>query len=281
MTSLTAGRKWAVIAGAVLIAVVGACADIPSSQRTSRRSPGSSSAQRGQENDPVESPAESAASPGTKTSTKSSGKSTSRPERGPFAEVSRVIDGDTVEVRLRGRTLDIRLIGVDTPETVHPFKPVQCFGPQASSFTESTLLGERVRLEFDVERVDRYGRTLAYLWLRDKMFNQMLVRRGFAQVSTYPPNVKYVDRFLDAQRKARATESGLWGAVCAKGSSGADKDAGSAGGGAKCDPNYTGTCVPQVSYDLDCGDISGSVKVVGTDKHGFDGDGDGYGCEAN
>jgi micrococcal nuclease len=121
---------------------------------------------------------------------------------GEPATVTRVIDGDTVEVRFKGESLDGRLIGIDTPETVDPSEPVGCYGPAASRFTTKMLEGEDVRLEFDVERTDRYGRTLAYVWLGDELFNETLVARGFATVTTYPPNVRYVDRFLAAQRDA-------------------------------------------------------------------------------
>ena len=131
--------------------------------------------------------------------------------RGVPATVTDVTDGDTVAVVLRGRELDVRLIGVDTPETVHPSEPVGCFGPEASRFTGSRLGGARVRLEFDVERIDQYGRTLAYVWIGGRLFNEVLVREGFAQVATYPPNVKYVERFLRAQRLAREESAGLWG----------------------------------------------------------------------
>jgi micrococcal nuclease len=130
---------------------------------------------------------------------------------GAPALVTRVVDGDTVEFRYRGRDVDVRLIGVDTPETVPPGQPVECGGPAASRFTEQQLDGERVRIEFDVERIDPYGRTLAYVWLGGRLFNRTLVARGFAQVATYPPDVKYVDVFLAAQRHARNRDLGLWG----------------------------------------------------------------------
>src|SRR4051812_5580760 len=117
--------------------------------------------------------------------------------------VTRVIDGDTIDVLFRGRNLDVRLIGVDTPETVAPSQPVECYGKAASDFTTRRLDRQPVRLEFDVERLDRYGRTLAYVWQGERMFNEILLRRGFAQVATFPPNVRYVDRFLVAERAAR------------------------------------------------------------------------------
>ncbi len=197
---------------------------------------------------------------------------------GKPAVVTRVIDGDTVEVRFRGRILDVRLIGVDTPETVDPSEPVGCYGPAASRFTEQELEGERVRLEFDVERLDRYGRTLAYVWVGDRLFNEVLVRRGFAQVATYPPNVKYVDRFLRAERRAREAEQGLWG-HCELG--GGDGGGTAGGGGGNCDPSYPTVCIPPPPPDLDCDDVSATgFRVEGADPHGFDGDGDGIGCES-
>jgi len=125
--------------------------------------------------------------------------------------VTRVVDGDTIEVQLGGREVDIRLIGIDTPESVAPDQPIECYGRRASAYTESRLEGEIVRLEFDVERLDRYGRTLAYVWVDDELFNETLVAEGYAVVTTFPPNVTYVDRFLAAQRAAREAGRGLWG----------------------------------------------------------------------
>jgi len=109
--------------------------------------------------------------------------------------VLRVIDGDTVEVTWSGGTESVRMIGIDTPETVHPTKEVQVYGKEASDFTKSHLTGKNVSLEFDVEKRDKYGRLLAYVWLDGIMFNETLVSQGYAQVSTYPPNIKYVEVF--------------------------------------------------------------------------------------
>lgn len=201
------------------------------------------------------------------------------PAPGVASRVTRVVDGDTVEARYGGQEVSVRLIGIDTPETVHPSEPVGCLGREASAFTTRRLEGARINLEFDVERTDRYGRMLAYVWVGGKLFNEEIVAQGFANVSTYPPNVKYEDRFLKAQRRARSNNRGLWApGACPEPA--APQPLGGGGGG-KCDPNYKGTCVPIVDYDLDCGDISGSVEVVGEDKHGFDADGDGFGCESN
>jgi micrococcal nuclease len=135
------------------------------------------------------------------------------PDRGGGGTVvTRVVDGDTAHVEIDGEDVTVRFIGIDTPETVAPDEPVECFGPEASAYTQRRLEGKRVRLEYDVEREDRYGRTLAYVWLGDELFNETLVRQGYALVTTFPPDVRYVDRFTAAQREARQDDAGLWGA---------------------------------------------------------------------
>jgi endonuclease YncB( thermonuclease family) len=111
--------------------------------------------------------------------------------RGPVVMVSKVVDGDTIEIApaVDGLT-EVRLIGVDTPETKDPRTGVQPYGEEAYRFTASALEGEEVSLEFDVERTDRYGRLLAYVWLPDgRMFNAVLLEEGYTQVATFPPNV--------------------------------------------------------------------------------------------
>ena len=129
------------------------------------------------------------------------------------ATVVRVVDGDTVVVSLQGQQETVRLIGVDTPETVHPTAGVEPFGPDASAFTKSLLPpGPEVRLEFDVQERDRYGRLLAYVYLPDgRMVNAEILRAGMGQPLTVPPNVKYVDLFVRLQREAREAGRGLWG----------------------------------------------------------------------
>jgi micrococcal nuclease len=124
--------------------------------------------------------------------------------------VERVVDGDTLIAPLEGRSERIRLIGIDTPEAVAPDRPVECFGPEASRYARERLEGRRVRLEFDVDLLDRFGRTLAYVWLGDELVNETLVAEGYAVVTTFPPNVRYVERFTDAQRRAREGGLGLW-----------------------------------------------------------------------
>lgn len=127
--------------------------------------------------------------------------------------VTKVVDGDTFWVddgSEKGKK--VRLIGVDTPETLHPKKGQEAYGREASDFTKSLLSSKKVRLEFDVDSLDRYGRLLAYVYLENGLFvNAELVRKGYAQVATFPPNVKYADYFLKLQRKARDRKLGLWG----------------------------------------------------------------------
>jgi endonuclease YncB( thermonuclease family) len=140
---------------------------------------------------------------------------------GPAAPVTRVVDGDTIHVMLDGRDQTVRLIGVDTPESVAPNQPVECYGKEASDFTRARLMGKAVVLEPDVSETDRFGRLLRYAWLDGTLFNEALVREGYAQVSTFPPDVKYVDRFLAAQRRgARVWPASASAAVRAAGCTG-------------------------------------------------------------
>jgi micrococcal nuclease len=124
----------------------------------------------------------------------------------------RVVDGDTIRVRLAGGEEPVRYIGVDTPESVKPGSPVECFARRASAFNARLVEGERVRLVSDVESHDRYGRRLAYVYrARDDLFvNAELVRQGYATVATFPPNVRYADEFERLARRARMSGRGLW-----------------------------------------------------------------------
>jgi micrococcal nuclease len=127
------------------------------------------------------------------------------------APVLTIVDGDTIDVRLEGRTVRVRYIGVNTPETKHPKKGVEPFGKEAAEANRRLVEGKTVRLELDVEKYDRYRRLLAYVYVDDTMINAELVRQGYAQVATYPPNVKYQELFLTLQREAREAKRGLWG----------------------------------------------------------------------
>ncbi|MBW3667750.1 MAG: thermonuclease family protein [Actinobacteria bacterium] len=131
------------------------------------------------------------------------------------ARVERVVDGDTLRVRIAGRREAVRLIGIDTPESVRPRTPVECFAKEAARrLGELAPPGTRVRLERDVEARDRFGRLLAYAYRRhDGLFlNLALAREGYAQVATYPPNVAHTADFTAAVSDARAAGRGLWSA---------------------------------------------------------------------
>jgi micrococcal nuclease len=128
--------------------------------------------------------------------------------------VVKVVDGDTIHVQVGDTREKVRYIGVDTPETKHPTKGVQCFGQKASEFNASLVAGERVRLVRDVEERDRYGRLLAYVYrVRDGLFvNAELARLGYAQPLSIPPDVRFADRFAALAREAREQGRGLWSA---------------------------------------------------------------------
>lgn len=126
------------------------------------------------------------------------------------AKVTRVVDGDTIEVQIGNKKETVRMILVDTPETKKPNTPIQPFGPEASKFTKDTLEGKEVKLEKDVSERDKYGRLLMYVWLGDQMFNEMLLEKGLARVAVFPPDVKYVDKFREIQKKAQEAGIGIW-----------------------------------------------------------------------
>src|SRR5215210_3247118 len=128
--------------------------------------------------------------------------------------VLRVVDGDTIQVRLDGRREKVRYIGVDTPESVKPGTPVECFAKRASAYNERLVGGRRVRLVRDAEARDRYGRLLAYVYREeDGLFvNAALVRGGYAQPLTIPPNVAHAGEFRRLAAAARRAGRGLWSA---------------------------------------------------------------------
>lgn len=135
--------------------------------------------------------------------------------------VTRVVDGDTLQLETRER---VRLIGIDTPEMHESDKlhrdsqrsgrdegTIKAMGRKAYEFTRALVEGKRVSLEFDVEKYDKYDRLLAYVYLKDGTFvNAEIVKQGYASLMTFPPNVKYVDKFLKLYREARENDRGLW-----------------------------------------------------------------------
>jgi micrococcal nuclease len=130
------------------------------------------------------------------------------------AVIVHVVDGDTVDVRIDARTERVRLIGINTPETKDPRRPVECYGPEASALTALLLpTGTGVRLERDAEARDDYGRLLAYVWRSDGLFvNQELARQGAAVVLSIRPNTAYAALIAAAADQARRARRGLWGA---------------------------------------------------------------------
>ncbi len=139
------------------------------------------------------------------------------------ARVLRVIDGDTIEAQVThrvegpgagdaesGRTYSVRLLGIDTPESVKPNSPVECFGKEAFSAARVLLEGREIRLVADVEEADAYGRLLRYVYFGDEMANARLVVNGYANAYTYPPNVRHSELLLQLERFAREENRGLW-----------------------------------------------------------------------
>ena len=135
--------------------------------------------------------------------------------------VTRVVDGDTAVITVDGAERRVRFLGVDTPETVHPNKPVQFYGPEASSFTKTSLTGKRVWLEYDKSPQDRYSRHLAYIWtakpksitdetIRRDMFNARLLLGGYGKVLIIKPNNRYAKQFSEFESEARSSRRGVW-----------------------------------------------------------------------
>lgn len=195
-----------------------------------------------------------------------------------------VVDGDTIKVDIGGTVYSLRYIGIDTPETVDPNSPVGWMGPEATAANAELVAGQTVYLEKDVSETDGFGRLLRYVWLERPtgwlLVNEELVRLGFAAAISYPPDVRYQDLFLAAQRAASAANRGLWGPTPAPLPTATPAPA-APPPATNCDPSYPGVCIPPYPPDLDCGDIAyRRFEVLAPDPHGFDGDHDGIGCES-
>ena len=136
-----------------------------------------------------------------------------KPTQDNLYKVVKVVDGDTVAVGINNNKETIRLIGINTPETVDPRKPVECFGIEASNKAKEILTGKSVKLEADsiVGERDKYGRLLRYIFLEDGInFNKMMISEGYAYEYTYDSSYKYQDEFKQAEKEAREAEKGLW-----------------------------------------------------------------------
>ena len=171
-------------------------------------------------------------------------------------------------------------------------------GAEASAQASRLLTGHDVKVTFDSSqgRLDKYGRTLAYLWAADgQSFQWLMLHGGFASEYTYAAPYRYQRQFRAEQASARTAGRGLWAVGTCNGdldkpagpstglatssSSGAPPSTVASGPGAgRCDPNYS-PCVPLTGHDLDCSDVKGPIRVIGSDPNRFDGDGDGIGCQ--
>lgn len=208
-------------------------------------------------------------------------------------KVERVVDGDTVKASVDGKVESIRIIGINSPEAT---TRTECFGSTASKKAKEFLEGKWILLEKDDSQSDRdkYGRLLRYVWFDTGTdFGRRMIEEGYAYEYTYDiPYAKQAE-YKDTQEYADERSHGLWSSDTCDGKRTkpapkvtapkpkpvAPAPAPKPAPRSNCDPNYT-PCVPNVSYDLDCPDIGFSVRVIGSDPHGFDGNGDGYGCES-
>jgi endonuclease YncB( thermonuclease family) len=206
-----------------------------------------------------------------------------RPDRRLYAVLD-VVDGDTVEAAYRGGE-SVRVIGIDTPETVHPSVPDECGGAAASAAAERILGGKSVALVFDRSqgRRDAYGRLLAYLQVPGTGdFGLTMIKRGLAAEYTYDIAYERQTRYQRAEARAQAADKAMWGKC-----GGPDTPAKQPGSqaepkqppGGRCEPGYD-PCVPPYPPDVDCSDVDGPIRVTGSDPHGLDADGDGSACES-
>jgi micrococcal nuclease len=225
------------------------------------------------------------------------------------AIVTNIVDGDTLDVTIQGVQKRIRMIGIDTPETKHPSKPVECFGYEASAKATELLQGQVVALEEDSTQgnTDRYDRLLRFVWLLDgTLVNYEMVDQGYAFEYTYNAPYTYQQQFQAAQHAAREQQRGLWAETACNGKRTPDKQQPPPTATpmrdtpqplpptptsvpvkptprprtGNCDPAYPTVCISPPPPDLDCRDIPYCrFKVLPPDPHNFDGNGDGVGCE--
>jgi micrococcal nuclease len=201
---------------------------------------------------------------------------------GQTAVVTHIVDGDTIDVDLAGSIYRVRYIGMDTPERG------DFFYHEATEANRQLAEGQTVTMVKDVSETDRYGRLLRYVYLPDGTFvNAELVKQGYAQIATYPPDVKYQELFAQLQQEARNAGLGLWGDVAV---TSVPVEVllptitavfATLPPSTNCDPAYPTVCIPPRPPDLDCGSISyQDFQVLEPDPHGFDRDNDGIGCES-
>jgi len=208
------------------------------------------------------------------------------------ARVSRVIDGDTIEVAINGKNYRVRYIGIDTPESVHPNRPVEPFSKEAAAKNKELVGTKEVYLIRDVSQTDKYGRLLRYVIADGIFVNYELVKQGYAYAVTFPPDVACAETFLAAQRAAQAAGRGLWGSDTSSGSTGNNSS-----GNLPVNPSPPTPAQPQTSgnapcncsgLDLDCSDFSSHSSAQACFDYCFpkygdifrlDKDGDRIACE--
>ena len=280
-------RRVAALVAAVVVAVAPACAPAPDDAGTEATT--TEAAERSSRPPTTRRAATTASTTTTAPPTTTTVAAPGIPP-GDDATVVRITDGDTLRASVGGTEVRVRLIGIDTPEVAQD----ECYADEATAHLASLVgPGTPVRLVHDAERQDRYGRTLAYVYrLSDGLHvNVAMARDGFAQQLTIPPNVAHAEEIGAAVAEARAAGRGLWGAGCvdqgaaagggaAPGAVPAPAPAPAPSGGGRCDPSYPDVCIPPAPPDLDCGDVPHRrFTVLPPDPHGFDGNGDGVGCE--
>ncbi|MCY4089102.1 MAG: thermonuclease family protein [Candidatus Saccharibacteria bacterium] len=204
-----------------------------------------------------------------------------------YYQVMKVVDGDTIDVLIDDQIERLRLIGLDTPETVDPRKPVECFGLEASTKAKQLLLNKFVYLESDPSQGqrDRYGRLLRYVFLKSGFhYNLEMIKQGYAHEYTYKIPYKYQTQFKDAQRQAQLSQLGLWHPQSCQDnqiSTPDNPEFSSIPYLGDCHPAYE-PCLPIVG-DLNCKDIETSVivKQINIDPYKLDANKDGLGCTSN
>ena len=256
----------------LLIAAVGAVTD------SNNQSPASASSDRNQSFVPGSTPNRAAPAPADPS------------KQGPY-RVLEVVDGDTVKVSKDGVATTIRLIGIDTPETKDPRKPVQCFGQNASDRAHELLDGLQVELELDPSQgtYDKYGRTLAYVYADSTFVNQLLVEQGYAHEYTYDQPYRYQSQFRAAEADARDAAGGLWAPDTCNGNTDVAATKTTAPSPSDTSEQTSQTASPTTTTtagDQDCADFATQPEAQAvleqdpSDPNGLDGDGDGVACES-
>ena len=216
---------------------------------------------------------------------------TLEPTPAPLAgTVVEVVDGDTVRVELPTGIETVRIIGIDTPEVVHPSQPEACFGAEASAFAKDTLDGQAVTLELDPtqDERDRYDRLLAHVHVGDSLYAAEAIAAGYGIHYVYERPSIHADELDAAAETAHDANAGIWAScegrvdlplVPVIESAPVEEPDPEPPANADCHPSYE-PCVPNAGHDLDCGDIGFSVAVIGPDEYRLDRDHDGGGCES-